>query len=520
MRWPAGRILKQGRGGVDPSPVDTGLRDRERSRAASEDGFTLIEVLVAALITLILSAGVATALVSSTDYTGYERSSSQAQAVAQQDQERLKSMTDSQLTALNQTRTVTSDGSQYTVVSTATFLSANGTSSCTSQSTAYFKITSKVSGGASTAPIATVETIIARPLAGSLVVPVEDPTATPLGGVSINVVGQSTKYTAGATTDANGCVAFAGLPTDTYTITASDPGFVNPNGAINATESANVNQNGVTAANTLFMGAAANLRIGFRTVGSNGVIYDGNTTVVGHGIAPEAYELSYYGQGNSLQMTSAACLLLTTTCSPTGSPTAYTASNTTTATTIQAGSLFPFYISSSAQYANNYQVWAGGCSQEQPLQPPTVGGSPTDFATVVPGEGLPVGNAIDATVDDPAIDVAVKSGTSTVLPTHVSITFYGTNASGTVTCTDTWHQVTPVGTEAVSGITYATYPAPFASTATAGSSNASNNGLPGTITVCADNGTNHGTYAALTNTNFTGATVVPVISASLSGKCT
>ena len=519
MRWPAGRILKPGRGRVDPSPVDTGFRDRERSRAASEHGFTLIEVLVAALITLILSAGVATALISSTDYTGYERTSSQAQAVAQQDQERLKSMTDAQLTALNQTRTVTSGGSVYTVVSTASFLSANGTSSCTSKSTAYFKIATTVTGGgASTAPIAKVETIIARPLAGSLVVAVDDPTATPLPGVSINVLGQNTNYAAGATTDANGCVAFAGLPTDTYTINATDPGFVNPNGATTATESATVNQNGVTAANTLFMGAAGNARVGFRTVGSNGVIYDGNTTVTGHGAAPDAYELSYYGQGNGIQMTNAACLLISASCSPSGTPTAYSAANTTNVTTIQAGSLFPFYISSSVQYANNYQVWAGGCSQEQPLQPP----SGTDFGTILPGEALPVSGATDVTVDAPAIDVAVKYGSSTVLPTDLTIMFSGKNSSGTVSCTDTWHKVTRVGTEAVSGTTYATYPAPFASTATAGSSNASNNGLAGTISVCADYSNHYAWSSAFTNTNFTGATVAPVmnLTSASTGTCT
>jgi prepilin-type N-terminal cleavage/methylation domain-containing protein len=516
VRWPAGRILKQGRGRVDPSPVDTGFRDRKRSRPASEHGFTLIEVLVAALITLILSAGVATALISSTDYTGYERTSSQAQAVAQQDQERLKSMTDSQLTALNQTRTVTSGGSVYTVLSTATFLNASGTSSCTSDSTAYFKIETTVTGGASTAPLAKVETIIARPLAGSLVVAVDDPTAAPLSGVSIGVVGQNTNYAAGATTDANGCVAFAGLPTDTYTINATDPGFVNPNGATTATESANVNQNGVTAANTLFLGAAGNARVGFRTVGSNGVIYDGNTTVAGHGVAPNAYDLSYYGQGNGLQMTNAACLLISTTCSPTGSPTAYSASNTTNVTTIQAGSLFPFYMSSTAQYANNYQAWAGGCSQEQPLQPP----SGTDFGTIIPGEALPSGGATDVTVDEPAIDVAVKYGTSTVLPADVTITFTGKNASGTVTCTDVWHKVTRVGTETVSGTTYATYPAPFASTAAAGSSNASNNGLPGTISICADYSGHDQLSSSFTNTNFTGATIAPVMTLTSTGTCT
>ena len=186
VRWAAGRFLKQRGGEVDSSSVDSGLRDRVRSRSASEHGFTLIEVLVAALITLIISAGVATALVSATDYTSLARGQTNAQAVAEQDQERLKSMSDAQLTSLHQTRTVTLGGSQWTVTSTATFLSATGQSSCTSLSTAYFKIASTVTdstASGSAATLANVETIITRPLAGSLVAPVDDqiPT-TPLSG--------------------------------------------------------------------------------------------------------------------------------------------------------------------------------------------------------------------------------------------------------------------------------------------------------------------------------------------------
>ena len=51
-------------------------------------------------------------------------------------------MSDSQLTALHQTRTVTLNNTQYTVTSTATFLDATGGSSCTSRGAAYFKLTS------------------------------------------------------------------------------------------------------------------------------------------------------------------------------------------------------------------------------------------------------------------------------------------------------------------------------------------------------------------------------------------
>jgi Tfp pilus assembly protein PilV len=482
----------------------------------------LIEVLVAALITLIISAGVATALISSTDYTSLARGQTNAQGVAEQDQERMKSMTDAQLTALHQTRTVTLGGSNWTVTSTATFLDANGNSSCTSQSTAYFKLTSVVndttpSGG--TATLASVSTIITRPLAGSLVVPVETQTATPLSGVGVTVVGSTTSYTASATTDANGCVAFAGLPTDTYTITGTDPGYVTPNGATSATESASVTQSGITNANALFLGAAGNVRVGFRTVGSNGEIYDGNTSVAGHGQAPVGYEVSYYGQGSGLQMANPGCVLASGSCTSTGSPPVFTAAGTTNASTVTVGNMFPFYVNSTSQYTNNYQTWAGACAQEQPLQPPSGGGWLTNFGTVLPGQGLPVSGGADVTVDEPAIDVAVKYGSTVYLPAHVDITFTGKNSSGTVTCTDKWNQIPSVGSETVSGTNYATYPAPFASTSAAGSATASENGYPGTITVCADYNGYDGTSSAITNTNFNGATVVPVINATTKATC-
>ncbi len=507
MRWAAGRFLKQPGGEVDSSSVDSGLRDRVRSRSTSEHGFTLIEVLVAALITLIISAGVATALVSATDYTSFARGQTNAQAVAEQDQERLKSMSDAQLTSLHQTRTVTLGGSQWTVTSTATFLSATGQSSCTSLSTAYFKIASTVTettGSGSITTLANVETIITRPLAGSLVAPVDDqiPT-TPLSGVGITALGQTTNYTESATTDANGCVAFAGLPTDTYTITATDPGYVDPNGNPSPSESASVNQNGITSANALHMGGAGNLKIGFQTKGSNGTTY-----------APNGYETSYYGQGSGLEMTNPGCVLSASgTCTGTGTPPAYSALSTAGAATATVGNLFPFYISSAAQYTNNYQVWAGACPQEEPLQPP----SGTDLGTVDPGQALPASS--DVTVDEPAIDVAVKYSGTTYVPAHVEVIFTGYNSSAAVSCTDTWNQVASVGQETVSGTKYATYPAPFASTAAAGNSLASSDGLQGKIQVCADYNGYSGTSSLFTNTNFTGATQVPVINATSHTSC-
>lgn len=186
--------------------------------------------------------------------------------------------------------------------------------------------------------------------------------------------------------------------------------------------------------------------------------------------------------------------------------------------------MFPFYLGSSSQYNDNYQLWAGACEQEQPLQPPTG----TGFASVNPGQAASVPPTFDATVDEPAIDVAVKYNGTVHVPSHVSIIFTGWNATGTTqTCSDTWHSVAALGPDTVAGTTYSTYPAPFASTAAKGNPTASNTGDPGRIQVCADynyTGTSYkhvttptSATSGFTVTNFNAPTMIPVITLPTSG---
>jgi prepilin-type N-terminal cleavage/methylation domain-containing protein len=490
VRLPVPSFLKQCPGWADPSAVDNGFGYRVRARLASERGFTLIEVLVSALLVVLISAAVAEGLITSSDFTGYTRNHSQADVVAQQDQERMKAMSDEQLTALHQTRTVSLNNTQYTVASTATFLDATGGSSCTSKGTAYFKLTSNVSwsgvvGGAGKS--VTEESVITRSLAGTLVATVNDQTATPLSGVNIGATGQTTNYTAGAITDQNGCVAFAGLPSDSFTLTYTDLGFVDVNGLSSPTQTQVVNQTSTAAANTEVMGQAGTVAPTFQAENSSHTVIPAN-----------GYELSYYGSGNGNKMSAFKTV---------GSQTSYAAS-------LSGTSLFPFW-SPSTTYNNNYQLWAGACEQEQALQPPTGSGA----ATVAPGAagqsptgGVPV-------VAEPAVDVAVKYNGTLALPTDVWMKF--TSSTGTA-CSDVWKNVPSVGTETVSGTTYAVYAAPFASTSAAGTATASATGDKGTLSVCADY--NHsGTYkyeytTGFANTNFTAPTIAPIMDLGTSGS--
>jgi hypothetical protein len=260
----------------------------------------------------------------------------------------------------------------------------------------------------------------------------------------------------------------------------------------------------------MILGAAGAMKVGFATHGT-AVTYDQLATPYqsGHGAAPAGEEISYYGSGNGSNMANNACLLYPgNACSGIGtSPVTFTAS--TAVASMTPGNLFPFYMGSSQLYANNYQVWAGACEQEQPLQPPTVGGVPTDFASITPGKGAtPLATpSVDATVFEPAIDVAVKSNGTLVLPAHVTVIFSGLNSAGTATtCQDTWHWIPMVGQETVGGVTYGIYPAPFASQAAQGSATASNTGDTGTIKVCADYNGYSETSPAIQNIGFTSPT--------------
>ena len=165
--------------------------------------------------------------------------------MAQQDQERLKSMTDSQLTSLHQTRTVTLNSTQFTVISTASFIDANGNSSCTSNAEAYFKLSSTVTS------VGTADNPGQNRHRGDDHHPAargnprgagREPARRALSGAASRRRRTEHFLRASATTDHNGCVAFAGLPTDTYTISATDPGYVDPNGNATATETVSVNQ--------------------------------------------------------------------------------------------------------------------------------------------------------------------------------------------------------------------------------------------------------------------------------------
>ncbi len=100
----------------------TARRRRARSRLAAEDGMTIVEVIVTALMVGLISLTLV-GLDAAGKATADQRRRAQAFGVAQADQERIKGLSGDQLANLNQTRTVTLDGIAYSVTSAGQFLS-------------------------------------------------------------------------------------------------------------------------------------------------------------------------------------------------------------------------------------------------------------------------------------------------------------------------------------------------------------------------------------------------------------
>jgi prepilin-type N-terminal cleavage/methylation domain-containing protein len=501
VRLPGIGFLKQWWGWADPSAVKSGIGYRVRARLGSERGFTLIEVLVSALVTTLIATAVAGALITNTDIIANQNSRSQAETLAEQDQERLKGLSAEQLDNLSQSYNVTVGGAAYTIASKAWYLSTSNGQSCTTAggaSATYFKTISTVTrtnAQGKTATLATDESVITPPAGGSLLAQFHDQTASPLAGVTLAATGPESDT---GTSDTTGCVIFSALDSGTYTLTYTDLGYVDPNGnASPLSDTATVASTGIAApgrGNPIALGQAGGLTGNFKmTVGTPYTAYaDGLSwfSSGGAGIPMAAYrtnQLTAPAVASSLSTTN------TTGASPTG--------------------LFPFVSSQNpVTYTNNYQVWAGTCRQEQP---------PTgyDMVTIAPGSVLT--GLSSQTIQVPTLQLTVKKSTGSITaPTDVKVTF----TSGDGSCTDTWGPMTnsTYGTSGPSSSWY--YGVPFASSATTGST-ASASGQTGSLTVCADLKSGATSYYTATSSSFTpsfsAATPVTVTLPSTTGstKC-
>ncbi len=371
---------------------------RAQSPPASEQGSALIEVLVSALIVVIAGGAVLTTLQATARSAGDSRNHAMAQALAQEDQARLRSMRISSLNRLNQTYPVTLDGTTFTVASTGVFVNnTSQTASCASGQTSadYLRITSSVTWPSlGKRPAVAMESIVSPsngsldPGHGTLTFSAINAAAQPLPGVGISGSGPGTFS---GTTDAFGCANFADLPAGNYNVTPSATGLVDKDGK-----------------------APAALNPG------PGVIPSGTNTVVLQYDKPGALEVDFkyrVGSSSEFKPSSASSIRIfnsgmteaLTLSAPGGNPATFVKSE---------AKLFPF--------TSPYAVYAGTCSSNNPnptSDPEAPGAAAVASVTVPPGATLaplPKG-----TIQLPALNLVVKKDGSPLVGAEVKITNSG-----------------------------------------------------------------------------------------------
>ena len=222
------------------------MTPRGRIAPPGEEGFALIEVLVSALVLAIVAAGVMALLQATTRSAANERRHAEAYAIAQEDQARLRSMRLSALNRLEQTRTVSVDGNEFTVKSQGVFV--NNTkgqpSSCTSGETSadYVRITSTTTWPGSLQPVV-IQSIVSPsngsldPNHGTLVITAKNAASQPQAGIGLSGTGAGTFS---GTTDSTGCANFSDLPAGSYSVVPSAPGMVDVHGETAAAQPTSV----------------------------------------------------------------------------------------------------------------------------------------------------------------------------------------------------------------------------------------------------------------------------------------
>jgi type II secretory pathway pseudopilin PulG len=224
---------------------------RPMARLRSDSGFALLEVVVSAAVLAIMALAVLSGIDGAAASSAREKARAVAVSLAEADQERLRSMSVTDLATAAATSTFvvpdpagttrTVDGVTYTIVSKAQWVrDADGASvSCTSTSAAdYFHISSTVTSRivGSNIPAVTMDSISAPNVAysstrGTLAVQVLDAKGNPVPNALVNVTG-GTSPPPSKTTNSLGCAVFEQVPTNTagvdYTAKLGTAGWIDP----------------------------------------------------------------------------------------------------------------------------------------------------------------------------------------------------------------------------------------------------------------------------------------------------
>lgn len=199
-------------------------------------GFGLIEVMVSALLTVLIAGAVLTGFETASNASGNTKAQAIASNLAQEDQERMRSLPVEKLLAANPPQVSVVDGVDYTVTSQGVALkNADGAAGCTSGGSGLVKIVSTVRWPGLVAerrPVR-IASLVARPFvssslkSGSALLILRNADDQPVSGQLVNLLGPSPGT---ATTDAEGCAYFPNLPAGSYAFNYRTTGWVDPDG--------------------------------------------------------------------------------------------------------------------------------------------------------------------------------------------------------------------------------------------------------------------------------------------------
>jgi Tfp pilus assembly protein PilV len=368
------------------------MRPRDRTpRAFGDPGFALVETLVSAVVLIVISLSTLAAIDRAQKTSAAGKGRSVAAALAEQDQERLRSLPVASLSNYGRyhtpTRTANVAGVPYTVASSVNWVrdATGGTQSCTSDATQaeYLQINSTVTSprnvGTEIRPV-TVTSLVAPPLTfaankGTLAVQVLDGANNPVVGLTVGITGG---VSMSDSTNSVGCAIFAYIPVGTYHARFSQAGWVDPSGtnAVDATKA-------VTAGNLSVLPLVYD-RAGAMTVKFETQAVGTSTVTPSRGWSATAANTGVPGSGMR-----------------TTNPAALNAG-------IAINDLFPFRTA--------YNTFAGECASENPVNAVS-----SNYYTVAPGLGdaaiIPPGDTSTVTtVRLPALKLKVtNAGTGAVI---------------------------------------------------------------------------------------------------------
>lgn len=240
MRTFSARLRAVGRSSIGrPARAVRRARGRllaTRAPLASETGDTLIEVLVSAILIALIVVAMFNGFNVTSRASASERSRAQANALAQQAEDRLRSFSVTKLSTLLTepvVEEVKQNGTKYKITSIAEYVKdETATSSCNSSSSnpGYYRTISTVTWASLGARKPVTETgIISPPPGSALTVQVTDESATGVAGMSVNASGPAPATSPHELTTApNGCATLALSPGE-YKINVSKPNYVDNN---------------------------------------------------------------------------------------------------------------------------------------------------------------------------------------------------------------------------------------------------------------------------------------------------